>query len=365
MMQSHLGKDIGLIGAKGCGKSVIAREFAEMLGYSIEPIMLYQDMTARDLLQQRYTLPNGDTAWRASPLVTAAQEGKLVLLDGIHRGTLAVLSRLLHDRELVLYDRARLLRWDRYQTLKDELQLTDQELQDRSIFPVHPSFRIIALAEPPQVGSTTQQWLGPEILTMFLTIKPLAKAEETAVIQGMIPNVPKEAVEQLQNLTHSLRKSNDLTALSLASSLSTRQLLRICRRLSQYPEESVAHAVNKSCLSRFLPSLARSPLQKSLVNCSIEDQPDPASEQSHLYTCTVKDGLLTIGNVSVPVYSPDEKRKVPDVLFYENVQHMMVMQDMLKDFLLGEHLLLVGNQVNEDSHPQNDSLQRRLRAEQT
>lgn len=28
---------------------------------------------------------------------------------------------------------------------------------------------------------------------------------------------------------------------------------------------------------------------------------------------------------------------------------MMVMQDMLKDFLLGEHLLLVGNQVNEDS----------------
>uniref|UniRef100_A0A8C0YIY7 von Willebrand factor A domain-containing protein 8 n=1 Tax=Cyprinus carpio carpio TaxID=630221 RepID=A0A8C0YIY7_CYPCA len=349
MMRSHLVKDICLIGAKGCGKSVIAREFAEMLGYSIEPIMLYQDMTARDLLQQRYTLPNGDTAWRASPLVTAAQEGKLVLLDGIHRvnlGTLAVLSRLLHDRELALYDGTRLLRWDRYQTLKDELKLTHQELQDRSIFPVHPSFRIIALAEPPQVGSTSQQWLGPEILTMFLfhTIKPLAKAEETAVIQGMIPNVPKEAVEQLQHLTHSLRKSNDPTALSLASSLSTRQLLRICRRLSQYPEESVAHAVNKACLSRFLPSLARSALQKSLVNCSIEDQPDPASEQSHLYTCTVKDGLLTIGNVSVPVYSPDEKMKVPDVLFYENVQHMMVMQDMLKDFLLGEHLLLVGNQ---------------------
>ncbi|KAG1945294.1 von Willebrand factor A domain-containing protein 8 [Pimephales promelas] len=349
MMQSHLVKDMCLIGAKGCGKSMIAREFAEMLGYSIEPIMLYQDMTARDLLQQRYTLPNGDTAWRASPLVTAAQEGKLLLLDGIHRvnlGTLAVLSRLLHDRELALYDGTRLLRWDRYQTLKEELKLTDQELQDRSIFPIHPSFRIIALAEPPQVGSATQQWLGPEILTMFLfhTIKPLAKAEETAILQGMIPNVPKEAVEQLQHLTHSLRKSNDPTALSLASSLSTRQLLRICRRLSQYPQESVAHAVNKACLSRFLPSLARSSLQKSLMNCSIEDQPDPASEQNHLYTCTVKDGLLTIGNISAPVYSPDEKMKVPDVLFYENVQHMMVMQDMLKDFLLGEHLLLVGNQ---------------------
>ncbi|KAA8593114.1 hypothetical protein FQN60_018569, partial [Etheostoma spectabile] len=244
---------------QGCGKSVIAREFAEMLGYSIEPIMLYQDMTARDLLQQRCTLPDGDTAWRPSPLVTAAIEGKLLILDGIHRvnlGTLAVLSRLLHDRELDLYDGTRLLRWDRYQTLKEELQFTDQQLQERSIFPIHASFRVLALAEPPVVGASTnssrgQQWLGPELLTMFLyhTVSPMARAEEMKLIQGLTPNVPKEAAEQLLHLTHSLRKTNDATAQSLASSLSTRQLLRICRRFSQYPEESIAHAVNKACLS--------------------------------------------------------------------------------------------------------------------
>ncbi|MEQ2238463.1 hypothetical protein ILYODFUR_033335, partial [Ilyodon furcidens] len=67
-------------------------------------------------------------------------------------------------------------------------------------------------------------------------------------------------------------------AQSLASSLSTRQLLRICRRLSQYPEESIAHAVNKACLSRFLPSLARASLEKSLTNSSIQDAPDPAGQ---------------------------------------------------------------------------------------
>ncbi|XP_062313090.1 von Willebrand factor A domain-containing protein 8 [Osmerus eperlanus] len=348
MMQSHLVKDMCLIGAKGCGKSVIAKEFAEMLGYSIEPIMMYQDMTARDLLQQRYTLPNGDTAWRASPLVTAAQEGKLLLLDGIHRvnlGTLAVLSRLLHDRELSLYDGTRLVRWDRYQALKQDLQLTDQQLHDRSIFPVHPSFRVLALAEPPVVGSSGQQWLGPELLTMFLfhTVQPLARAQESSLITGLNPKVPKEAVDQLLDLTHTLRQTNDPTAQSLASSLSTRQLLRICRRLSQYPDESVAHAVNKACLSRFLPSLARSSLQKSLTNCSIQDKPDPA-EHTRDHSCSVKEGVLTIGSVSAPVYSTSERMKVPDVLFYDNTQHMMVMEDMLKDFLLGEHLLLVGNQ---------------------
>lgn len=54
----------------------------------------------------------------------------------------------------------------------------------------------------------------------------------------------------------SLRLCASLQAQSLASSLSTRQLLRICRRLSQHPEETVAHAVNKACLSRWPFSLS-------------------------------------------------------------------------------------------------------------
>ncbi|XP_030056405.1 von Willebrand factor A domain-containing protein 8 [Microcaecilia unicolor] len=350
MMQSHMVKDMCLIGGKGCGKTVIVKEFADILGYDIEPIMLYQDMTARDLLQQRHTLPNGDTAWRPSVLVTAALEGKLLVLDGIHRvnpGTLAILQRLIHDRELTLYDGTRLIRDDRYQHLKDELQFSDEVLQKRSIFPIHPSFRIISLAEPPVIGSSTQQWLGPELLTMFLfhNVKPLTLNEEIQVIKGMIPNVPKDAAEQLMAFTHKLRETKDPTAQSLASSLSTRQLLRICRRLSQYPEENLHHAVNKACLSRFLPSLARSSLLKNLLDSGIEEtslNPDRAEEKD--YSCEIKSGILRIGNASVPVYNPDEKMKVPDVLFYENTQHMMVMEDMLKDFLLGEHLLLVGNQ---------------------
>ncbi|XP_063282038.1 von Willebrand factor A domain-containing protein 8 [Pelobates fuscus] len=350
MMQSHMVKDICLIGGKGCGKTVIAKEIAEMLGYEVEPIMLYQDMTARDLLQQRYTLQNGDTAWRQSPLVTAALEGKLVILDGIHRvnpGTLSILQRLIHDRELTLYDGTRLLREDRYQYLKEELQLSHEQLQERCIFPIHPSFRIIALAEPPVIGGNTQQWLGPELLTMFMyhEIKPSTKREEIQIMREMVPNVPKEAVEQLLTLKHKLRNTKDPTAQSLASSLSTRQLLRICRRLSQYPEERLHHAINKACLSRFLPTLARSALQKNLKDSGIEEAiEDLDTTTDKDYSCEINSGILRVGSVTVPVFSPDEKIKVPDVLFYENKQHVMVLEDMLKDFLLGEHLLLVGNQ---------------------
>uniref|UniRef100_A0A4W3H4Q1 von Willebrand factor A domain-containing protein 8 n=1 Tax=Callorhinchus milii TaxID=7868 RepID=A0A4W3H4Q1_CALMI len=350
MMQSHMVKDICLIGGKGFGKTVIAKEFADLLGYSVEPIMLYQDMTARDLLQQRYTLPNGDTAWRPSPLITAALKGKLVVLDGIHRvnpGTLSVLQRLVHDRELTLYDGSRLLRPDRYQALKQELQLSDEDLQARYIFPIHPSFRIIALAEPPVVGSNTQQWLGSELLTMFLfhSIRSFSMKEEIDVITGMNPNVPKKAVQQLLRFTHKLRQTSDPTAQSLASSLSTRQLLRICRRFAQYPEESLHHAINKACLSRFLPNLARSALHMNLKDSGIvATSEDVEAQEESNYTCEINSGMLTIGKTSVPLFNPDEKMKVPDVLFYENTQHMEVMEDMLKDYMLGEHLLLVGNQ---------------------
>ncbi|XP_038618052.1 von Willebrand factor A domain-containing protein 8 isoform X1 [Tachyglossus aculeatus] len=350
MMQSHMIKDMCLIGGKGCGKTVLAKEFADLLGYKIEPIMLYQDMTARDLLQHRYTLPNGDTAWRSSPLVTAALEGKLAVLDGIHRvnaGTLAVLQRLIQDRELTLYDGTRLLREDRYQCLKEELQLSDEQLQKRFILPIHSSFRIVALAEPPVAGSGTQQWLGPEFLTMFLFhhVKPLVRSEEIQVIKGMVPNAPQDVIEKLMTLTHKLRATQDPTAQSLAASLSTRQLLRISRRMSQYPDEGLHRAVNKACFSRFLPSLARSALEKNLADAGIADTSgNDKDSEGRDYHSEIKSGWLKIGATTVPVHNPSEKMKVPDVLFYENAQHMIVMEDMLQDFLLGEHLLLVGNQ---------------------
>lgn len=59
-------------------------------------LIILQDMTSRDLLQQRTTLPNGDTVWKDSPLVVAAVDGKMAVLDGIHRvhpSTLAVIYR--------------------------------------------------------------------------------------------------------------------------------------------------------------------------------------------------------------------------------------------------------------------------------
>lgn len=66
IIQSYAVGDICLIGAKGSGKSILISQIAHTLNQQIgiEPMVLYQDMTARDFVQQRTTTPTGDTVWR-------------------------------------------------------------------------------------------------------------------------------------------------------------------------------------------------------------------------------------------------------------------------------------------------------------
>lgn len=54
----------------------------------------------------------------------------------------------MHDREIQLYDGTRLIRHDSYDKLLSNGRTTD-ELAKNGIFRIHPSFRIVALAEQP------------------------------------------------------------------------------------------------------------------------------------------------------------------------------------------------------------------------
>ena len=67
-----------------------------IIDWNVSSFFFLKDMTSRDLVQQRTTKPNGDTVWNNSPLVTAALEGNLAVLDGLHRihpSTFSVIAR--------------------------------------------------------------------------------------------------------------------------------------------------------------------------------------------------------------------------------------------------------------------------------
>lgn len=155
LLKSHSTSDFCLIGPKGCGKSMTVLRLANLLNYEVESVVLYQDITSRDLIQQRNTLPNGDTIWNNSPLIQAALEGKLAILDGIdrvHPSILSVIHSLVHDRDIQLYDGKRLVRHDRYDEIKKRNNLTDEDMISSQIYKIHPSFRIVALAESSKKG---------------------------------------------------------------------------------------------------------------------------------------------------------------------------------------------------------------------
>merc|ERR1712079_132518 len=134
--------------------------------------------------------------------------------------------------------------------------------------------------------------------------------------------------------------SDDGSLRSIATNLSTRQLLRIARRLQQFPSEDAHSAIQEATLARFLPSLAKETLEKELEKLGIAGSAQEESEA----VCKVEEGRLTIGNTSAPLFQPTTGGKVPETLFYDTPQNLAIMEAMLQDFLLGEHLLLVGNQ---------------------
>lgn len=155
-----------------------------------------------------------------------------------------------------------------------------------------------------------------------------------------------QPLHSIINLADELRSSEDSTLKNLSSSLSTRQLLRIAHRISKYPTDSAYETVQRTFLAKFLPNLARRALEGASTKLGIEPEQRFGifGKTEPKVNCTLSENVLTIGNTSTEIYKTDALSKVPDILFYDVPQHMRLLEWLLQDFLLGNHLLLVGNQ---------------------
>lgn len=155
-----------------------------------------------------------------------------------------------------------------------------------------------------------------------------------------------QPLHSIINLAGELRNSQDSTLKNLSSSLSTRQLLRIASRMSKYPTDSAYETIQRTFLAKFLPNLARRALDgaSKKINIDAPTQFGLFGKGEKKVKCTVKNNVLTIGDTSTEIFKTEALTKVPDILFYDVPQHMRLLEWLLQDFLLGNHLLLVGNQ---------------------
>ena len=418
------GLDFCVIGPRGCGKSTLVARFARVVGLRLQYFPLYKDMTSLDLFQKRSTLANGDTVWMPSPFTLACHSGGVVVLDGLDQvpaSTLAVLQSLMRDRFAVLPDGSRYISGQAFDELlrgdspgaalcadlglpmSHRKPMTIKMLQEHGVFRIHDELRVVALARPGSSVAAQGSWLTPEIAATFLpfiALRTLRRDEEDALMRsGLVmedadmtgwndlmleANETKtvdearfsQSVDKLLHLAHMLRGRKDDESRSIAGSLSTRQLVRICRRMRMEPGSQLTSLVKNACLWRFMPKLAQTVLQSALLEAGIDEVDDGSGEEieAKIKVETFKHasgssgkvkvngrakeqhgswelraergvvGRVWLGNVGVNVRECVDDLLVPQTLFYDNKRQTLLLGTMAMDYHLGEHLLLIGNQ---------------------
>jgi MoxR-like ATPase len=329
-----LGKHLLLVGEKGWGKTHLAKQFSER--FEAVTLLLYEDMTARDLLQRRQTKPNGDTIWRDSVVVEAALKGGIVILDGVDQlkpGSIASIQRMIEDGEADLPDGRRIVSPERYQVLLQ--RSTPEKLKELRMSPMHKQFRLIGIGA---ATSKKKKWLSPHLISMFKVhvLESLALGPLEELLRKF---ASAEIVESLVKLISATTRLDE----GSLSPLSLRQLLRLCKRGVKKPAE-LREAISVCYLSAFLPLATKAILEKILDESGFKVAAGPSGSGVDKKTLGVEGDEVVIGQVHSPRFKDSNIALIPQVRFYPVAAHIAMLESMLMDWNAGEHLLLIGNQ---------------------
>ena len=346
-------------------------------------------MTARDLLQRRSTSADGNSTWAHSPLVEAAVTGRLAILDGVDRlpsDTLATLQRLAQDREVTLPNGVTLIPPGR--------PIPEGAEGAEGVLRVHPAFRIVALAtHEGRASGKKGKWLSDEVLAMFSThVMPrLSEREHELLLAGLpscaaLPEPAREALLKFNALVEfghwdggaggAEAHSSSAASSSQVKALSTRQLLRVARKMVSAAERDEggaglragAEALKAMQMFDFLATDAQEEMTSLL---SAAGFPGPGAQNTkrgkgkrkgknaqHAQDGALSithtpveggssgDSVLSIGDVTYMSARPKRPELVPSPRFVDIKQHIVTLQRMLADLTSGgeRHLLLMGNQ---------------------
>ncbi|EDQ92903.1 uncharacterized protein MONBRDRAFT_14058 [Monosiga brevicollis MX1] len=348
MFLSHATGDLCLVGPSGCGKSMVAEEFCRRLAIPFDELLLHKELTLRELLQTRTTDQAGNSCWQDAKLVQAVKNGRVVLMDGIHRlhpSVLGALQSLIHDRDFHLPSGTHLMSRERWEALAELTGLDPASPTLHGVELIHPSFRIVALAEPDIKGAAGKNWITEEIASLFEwhICQPLCKEDQLA----LLGNTDPEAAVRIHGAMQRLHDGAGDGVLASSLKFSTRMMLRIAHRVALFDGVDLRREVwliERLTLAKYLPSVVRDELQR-LLPPAISWVPIGSSDlQLDVPTLEVTDAAVRIGDVSLPIKKDGDTSRVPHTVFYPNESHLRVMNEIMKDLISGEPTLLIGNQ---------------------
>ena len=335
MMEDHAsGRDIAVIGPKSSGKSVLVKQFASLLGYTSDTMTLFNEISTRDLFQRRITNEKGETSWEDSSLIRGAKEGNLVVLDNADRleyGLLSALQRIVQDREAQLFDGSKLVDQKVYNQLSEKMG--EEELKKRKVFPIHPAFRVVVIGDLP--SPKKKNYITPEFSQMlsFHLIKNSSFDDTLNLLTNLVPNVRLEVIHQLLHFVNHLEKRKEKFS-DISVGLSTRQLVRILRKIANEGEEELYDAIKQNCFYSLLPSRAKDIIEELLTKeASIPKK--KSSKKSRRDSSRNEESVQSVQSEE----SEQRMHLIPKVLFYEIPEQMEIVEKLERDFKRGSNLL--------------------------
>lgn len=225
-----------LIGNQGVGKNKLVDRLLQVLNAEREYVQLHRDSTVQSLT----VVPNlidGKIYYEDSPMVRAAKQGTILVMDEVDKAPVEVVSllkMLVQDGELLLPDGRRLL---------DPARCASSNVRmDEKTVPIHPDFRLIALANRPGFpfhGNNFFRDCGDAFTTHV--VDNLDVASEIELLRAYGPDVPLETLTKLTLSFQDLRLAHASGKLNYP--FSAREAVAVVKHLQAFPQDGVAAAL--------------------------------------------------------------------------------------------------------------------------
>eukprot|EP01059_Diplonema_ambulator_P003961 TRINITY_DN1366_c0_g3_i1.p1 TRINITY_DN1366_c0_g3~~TRINITY_DN1366_c0_g3_i1.p1 ORF type:complete len:1824 (+),score=656.81 TRINITY_DN1366_c0_g3_i1:37-5472(+) len=226
--------NILLIGKQGVGKNRLVDRLLQLLERPRQYVQLHRDSTVASLTVRPEVI-EGRIVWEDAPLVTAVKKGHILVVDEIDKAPLEVvgiLKGLIEDKELLLSDGRRIVE------KTSEYGWTEAD----GAIPIHPNFRLIALANVPGFPFLGNDFFAScgDLFRCHLIDNP-TRASKLEVLQQYGPNVPAFAMHSMVDAFEQL--DNYVSEGLLAYPYSLRELVAVVKHIQKYPDDGLVRSL--------------------------------------------------------------------------------------------------------------------------
>lgn len=249
ILESHsVGERALLItGYQGVGKNKVVDHLLSQLNCEREYMQLHRDTTIQSLMLSP-SVEDGKIVYNDSPLIRAARNGHILVLDEADKApteVVALLKGLIEDGQLSLPD-GRVLCYD------------DSDVHDDSNrIKIHPDFRIWVLTNPavfPFQGNDLSRHMS-DVFACHI-VPPMDVESHRRILISYGKGVHPDVIGKLVNVWEDLRIAHQTGSISYI--FSVRESVSIVKHLSKFPDEGIQAAIeNVLAFDRLDTSLSK------------------------------------------------------------------------------------------------------------